>query len=686
MLSPPLPVTKINKTNMTEELIAAADKDRSVSNADRLLTPGSDKAGDLGRAALLPAPDGMPLLEAGASRDERKPRLLQRIGGYVAGLASRLAEKTGWRSTDEDHEATDNESGDSENEYSRAEEELDELTQQRIHKIDEEWEFRADVNSPVDGFDGKFVPKSYPDFPDFAGSIASGDYEEIEKLVPKIRELVAKDARLNPEKPENYDEEHVRYYADIVLPVLAQINVAAFFKEHYKHMPKLADSARRAMQEQIDSIRSLKDSIASGDYFDYYGYGRERAVAELINTETALPKEVTEEFEDIIIGEVAEAVETAADSMGWRGFDAYAAWLADRGFPPERWPQDARDREDFPEPLRRLVNEQGDKEKGLDRAIIKYCIKKTELYDGDSDKMKPDVYGRCDLIQKYFEGRLPELDREMIFCGVSSMVTSCSSKSTYRQAEIYYDYIQTIRGIGQDNANRLGDELGITHFSDWSPEVLRGTLHILETGRTESGEPATIIIRGDNGDHNDAAHAFRSIKSTDMFAAEISNTNMLSGIVKKLEEAGVDSSTFYSVILFGHGGEDAFFMSYGEKIPPDSQEWRNKKGMRDLVTALAIDTIVLDSCHPLVREKDKFTPLTLGEGFQRRRGTAPAISKAFPWIRVVSGLDGGVYPLADETGYINMATTDKGGINETHTMAETWNGWTCVYEKGADRQ
>ena len=120
---------------MTEELITTANKngkDRSVSNADKLLTPGSDKSGDLGKAALLPASDEVPLLEAGASNDERKPRLLRRIGGYVAGLASRLAEKTGWCSADEDHEAADNESGDSENEYSHIEEELDELTQQRI--------------------------------------------------------------------------------------------------------------------------------------------------------------------------------------------------------------------------------------------------------------------------------------------------------------------------------------------------------------------------------------------------------------------------------------------------------------------------------------------------------------------------------------------------------------------------
>ena len=657
---------------MTEELITAADKDRSVPNADKMLTPGSDKAGDLGKAALLPAPDGVPLLEAGASNDERKPRLLRRIGGYVAGLASRLAERTGWRSADESHEAADNASGDSENEDSHEEEELDELTLRRIDKIDEEWKFRADV----DGFNGNFIPKSYPDF---AGSIASGNYEEIEWLVPDVRKLVANNDRLNRES-ENYDKEYTHSF----LLNLAKDNVAALFRKHYKHMPKLTNSARRAMQEQIDSTHSLKNSD-SGDFFNRY-YRHEEAVTHLMSAEAVLPREIAEEFKDGIVNEVAEVVEAAANSVGWRGFDANAAWLADHGFPPERWPQDARGREDFPEPLRRLVNEQGDKEKELDRAIIKYCIEKTELYDGDSGKMKPDVYGRCDLIQKYFEGRLPDVDPNIMTCGIVGMVDSSSSDNIGQQVDRYNDYIRTIRGIGQDNANKLGKELGITHFSDWSPEVLRGTLHILETGRTESGEPATIIIRGDNGDHNDAAHAFRSIKSTDMFAVEISNTNMLSGIVKKLEEAGADSSTFYSVILFGHGGEDAFTMSYGEKIPPDSQEWYNKRGLRDLVTALAIDTIILNSCHPLVREKDKFKPLTLGEGFQRREGTAPAISKAFPWIRVVSGLDGGVYPLADETGYISMATTDKGGINETHTMAETWNGWTCVYEKGADRQ
>jgi len=643
----------------------------SVPSADRLLAPGPDKASDLGKAALLPAPDGVPLLEAGASRDKRESRLLRRIGRGVDGLVFRLAERTGWRSADENYETADNASGDSENEDSHEEEELDELTLRRIDRIEKEWEFRVDV----DGFNGNFTPKSYPDF---AGSITRGDYEEIEWLVPDIRERIAKEDRLNSES-EHY-EGYFHYFTHSFLLNLAKKNVAAFFKEHYRHMPKLMDSARRAMQEQIDLIRSLKGGGGSGGYYEH-----ESAVLKLMSIEAALPREIAEEFKNGIVNEVAEATEADADSMGWHRFDMYAARLADYGFPPERWPQDARDRDDFPEPLRRLVNEQGDKEKGLDRAIIKYCIEKTELYDGDSGKMKPDVYGRCDLIQKYFEGRLPDMYPIMMSGGIRSMVVSSSSDSIDRQIHSYNDYIQTIREVGQGNANKLAEELGIMHFSDWSPEVLRGTLHILETGRTESGNPATIIIRGDNGDHNGAAHAYRNIKSADMFAVEIAHTDMLSGIVEKLERTGADSNTFYAAILFGHGSEDVFNMSYGEKISPDSEEWYNKKGLRDLVTALVIDTIVLNSCHPLVREEDKFEPLTLGEGFQRREGTASAISKAFPWIRVVSGLDGVVCGRVDETGYVNIETEDSNG-DRTSTMAGTRNGLTRIYKKGADRQ
>jgi hypothetical protein len=603
----------------------------------------------------------------------RKDLLLRRIGGAVTGLVSRFKNlypgigdsSVNFDAAGGDTDTTNHEVG---------KEILDEETLKRIKAIDDNWVFRADVDS----FNSSFVSRNHLDF---AGSIANGNYKEIEKLIPEIRKIVENDKGFGW-RSEDFDEAYVRYHAN--LPGLAQDNVAALFRKHYNHMPKLADNARRAMQKQIDFIYSLKDDSNKSDYFDY-DYEHEGAVIKLMNAESMLPEEITEEFRDIIINEVAEVVEAAANSEGWRGFDKYAVWLADHGFPPERWPQEARDREDFPEPLRRLVNEQGDKEKGLDRAIIKYCIEKTELYDGDSGKMKPDVYGRCDLIQKYFEGRLPDVDPKIMTCGIVGMVDSYSSKSIDHQVYRYNDYVQTIREIGQSNANRLGEELGITHFSDWSPEVLRGTLHILETGRTESGNPATIIIRGFTGDHNGAAYKYHNIKSTDMFAVEIGHTDMLSGIVEKLERAGVNSNTFYAVILFGHGSEDAFTMSFGERISPDSQEWRNKKGLRDLVTALVIDTIVLNSCHPLVREEDRFKPLTLGKGFQRRRGAAVAISKAFPWTRVVSGLDGVTYDWVDETGYANIETRDDEG-DGTFTMAETWNGWTCVYEKGADRQ
>lgn len=654
---------------MTEELTTAANKDGSAPNADRLLAPGPDKAGDLGKAALLPAPDGVPLLEAGASRNERKSSL-RRIGRRVAGLLFWLAERTGWRSTDEDHEAADNESGDSENEDSHEEEELDELTLRRIDRIEKEWEFRVDV----DGFNGNFTPKSYPDF---AGSITRGDYEEIEWLVPDIRERIAKEDRLNW-KSKGYDEKYVHYYTNLDLPVLAQKNVAVFFKKHYKHMPKLTDSARRAMQEQVDSIRSLKDKRDSGESFGY-DYVHESAVVKLMNIGAALPGEIAEEFKDRVVEEVAEAIEIAADSMGWHRFDMYAAWLADHGFPPERWPQDAREREDFPEPLRRLVNEQGDKEKGLDRMIIKYCIEKTELYDGDSGKMKPDVYGRCDLIQKYFEGRLPELDREMIFCGVSSMVTLYSSKSIYLQTDRYYDYIQTIREIGQENANKLGEELGITHFSDWSPEVLRGTLQILETGRTESGNPATIIIRGVAGDHNGAARSFRNIKTSDTLAVEINHTDMLSGLVERLEKVGVDSDTFDRVVLFGHGSEEGLTVSFVERIKSDPDEWRSKKGMMDLMRVLNPKFLILLSCHPLRRENGS-NPLAIDErGPQRRQGTASAISSAFP-VTVKSGLAGMTRAYISEDGKMIIETEDNG--HRSDVMALTRYGITYSYERG----
>ena len=599
----------------------------------------------------------------------RKDLLLRRIGGAVTGLVSRF--KNLYPGIGDSSVNFDAAGGDTDTTNPEVGKEiLDEETLKRIKAIDDNWVFRADVDS----FNSSFVSRNHLDF---AGSIANGNYKEIEKLIPEIRKIVKNDKGFGW-RSEDFDEAYVRYHPN--LPGLAQDNVAALFRKHYKHMPKLADNARRAMQKQIDFIYSLKDDSNKSDYFDY-DYEHEGAVIKLMNAESMLPEEITEEFRDIIINEVAEVVESAANSEGWRGFDKYAAWLADHGFPPERWPRDARDREDFPEPLRRLVNEQGDKEKELDRAIIKYCIEKTELYDGDSGKMKPDIYGRCDLIQKYFEGRLPDVNPKIMTCGIVGMVDSSSSDNIGQQVGRYNDYIRTIRGIGQDNANKLGKELGITHFSDWSPEVLRGTLHILETGCTESGNPATIIIRGVTGDHNGAARSFRNIKTSDILAVEINHTDMLSGVIERLEKVGVDSDTFSRVVLFGHGSEEGLTVSFVERIKSDPDEWRSKKGMMDLMRVLNPKFLILLSCHPLRRENES-NPLAIDErGPQRRQGTASAISSAFP-ITVKSGLAGMTRAYISEDGKIIIETEDEDNGHRSDVMALTRYGITYSYERG----
>ena len=251
----------------------------------------------------------------------------------------------------------------------------------------------------------------------------------------------------------------------------------------------------------------------------------------------------------------------------------------------------------------------------------------------------------------------------------------------YLQTERYNDYIRTIRGIGQENANKLGEELGITHFSDWSPEVLRGTLHILETGCTESGNPATIIIRGVTGDHNGAARSFRNIKTSDILAVEINHTDMLSGVIERLEKVGVDSDTFSRVVLFGHGSEEGLTVSFVERIKSDPDEWRSKKGMMDLMRVLNPKFLILLSCHPLRRENES-NPLAIDErGPQRRQGTASAISSAFP-ITVKSGLAGMTRAYISEDGKIIIETEDEDNGHRSDVMALTRYGITYSYERG----
>jgi hypothetical protein len=179
--------------------------------------------------------------------------------------------------------------------------------------------------------------------------------------------------------------------------------------------------------------------------------------------------------------------------------------------------------------------------------------------------------------------------------------------------------------------------------------------------------------------------SFRNIKTSDILAVEINHTDMLSGVIERLEKVGVDSDTFSRVVLFGHGSEEGLTVSFVERIKSDPDEWRSKKGMMDLMRVLNPKFLILLSCHPLRRENES-NPLAIDErGPQRRQGTASAISSAFP-ITVKSGLAGMTRAYISEDGKIIIETEDEDNGHRSDVMALTRYGITYSYEKGADRQ
>ena len=561
-----------------------------------------------------------------------KPGFLGRIRKAVGNLALRLIARGEDGQANRDSGGADSENSDGEEETTET---LDDETLQRIEEIEERCDFYADL----------LLEDS-----DIADMLMSGKYEEIEKFIPNIRELVASDGRLNPES-EDYDFD----YAGDTLLRLARNSVKELFRRQYEHMPKLTDKLRHVMWELINSVRSLADSYDPSYIFDNE---YQHSMFELIGVERMLPEGVAEEFRDMVLSEVARYVTMLTYNCDY-GYKTTMKWLEDRGFPPCYWPRDAREREDFPEPLRQVLV--GDAASFIDHLVIEYY--------GRGDRGE---WVDAEVMHKYFEARWLGMIPSEIF-------------GSYDGNLIYYwhqwvnDMDKVIDGVGLDNARKLQKELGITHFGDWSPETLRGTLKLLETGCTESGEPATIIIRGVTGDYNGAASGYRNIKSADTFAVEINHTSDLSDVVAKLERAGVDSNTFDTVVLFGHGSEKHFFMSSDEKIPPNPRTWHNKEGLRSLIETLGIDTIILNSCHPLVRKK-RYGTLTVGDEPQRRRGTAPALSKAFP-VRVISGLDG-VTPYSIEgAGNMRITTKDEDTGNSSSTIAVTKDGLTRAHGK-----
>ena len=561
-----------------------------------------------------------------------KPGFLGRIRKAVGNLALRLIARGEDGQANRDNSGADSENSDGAEETAET---LNDETLQRIEEIEERCDFYADL----------LLEDS-----DIADMLMSGKYEEIEKFIPNLRELIEDDGRLNPES-EDYDFD----YAGDTLLRLARNSVKELFRRQYEHMPKLTDKLRHVMWELINSVRSLADSYDPSYIFDNE---YQHSMFELIGVERMLPEGVAEEFRDMVLSEVARYVTMLNYNCDY-GYKTTMKWLEDRGFPPCYWPRDAREREDFPEPLRQVLV--GDAASFIDRVVIEYY--------GRGDRGE---WVDAEVMHKYFEARWLGMIPSEIF-------------GSYDGNLIYYwhqwvnDMDKVIDGVGLDNAKKLQKELGITHFGDWSPETLRGTLKLLETGCTESGEPATIIIRGVTGDYNGAASGYRNIKSADTFAVEINHTSDLSDVVAKLERAGVDSNTFDTVVLFGHGSEKHFFMSSDEKIPPNPRTWHNKEGLRSLIETLGIDTIILNSCHPLVRKK-RYGTLTVGDEPQRRRGTAPALSKAFP-VRVISGLDG-VTPYSIEgAGNMRITTKDEDTGNSSSTIAVTKDGLTRAHGK-----
>ena len=563
-----------------------------------------------------------------------KPGFLGRIRKAVGNLALRLIARGEDGQANRDNSGADSENSDGAEETAET---LDDETLQRIEEIEERCDFYVDI----------LLEDS-----DIADILMSGKYEEIEKFIPNIRELVASDGRLNPES-EDYDFD----YAGDTLLRLARNSVKELFRRQYEHMPKLTDKLRHVMWELINSVRSLADSYDPSYIFDNE---YQHSMFELIGVERMLPEGVAEEFRDMVLSEVARYVTMLNHNCDY-GYKTTMKWLEDRGFSPCYWPRDAREREDFPEPLRQVLA--GDAVSHIDHLVIEYY--------GRGDRGE---WVDAEVMHKYFEARwLGMIPSEI-----------CGSYDGYL---IYYwhqwvnDMDKVIDGVGLDNAKKLQKELGITHFGDWSPETLRGTLKLLETGRTESGNPATIIVRGATGDHNGSAGTYGDIESPNTFAVEINHTSDLSRVVKKLEGAGVDSNTFDTLVLFGHGSESRFFMSSDEKIPPNYRKWRNKKGMRSLIETLGIGTIILNSCHPLVREK-RFNALMVGDEPQQRRGTAVALSKAFPGVQVISGLDGATSSyIIKGTGNMQITTEDKGTINASSMTAVTKNGLTRVHRE-----
>lgn len=504
-----------------------------------------------------------------------------------------------------------------------------------LDNLDRNWDF--DIDS------GGFVLQGGEQA---AEDAVKGGYESMKKLIPDADKVFAEDSKLDP-RSEDFDSSYaIGYFCGS-----ASENIGTFFGENYENMPRLAGVVRASMQEQTDNLRSLDNKKPK-----VYG----AAVQKLMDSRDLLPKDLTEDFDGAIFDEITAAVsEGCHDGSVLRGC---CKLLEARGFPPERWVQDAKKRKDCPEFLRQLVAE--GKESLFDKASIQFILEESK-----DKKLGTDTSKRMDWLQEFYEDRLPDMNSDAVWSYVNDIIGGSLRVGDGMKIEILERYIDNIREIGQDKANTLYEKCGIVHFSGWSTSVLEGTEAMLRNGRTESGGPATLVVRGITGDHNNAFEHLRFINSGDVFAAEIGDidqrldrmrtmlqaanvadrlrgrglrvyrpdTDDLLSIVKRMQEAGLNEVE--RVVLAGHGSEKRFCMTSYTRIPPEPKEWARNKGISAVMNAFHPDTVSLIACHPIA-EDPNIEPLSISDVPQERQGTAPAISRAYPGVDVVSVLDG----------------------------------------------
>ena len=500
-----------------------------------------------------------------------------------------------------------------------------------LDNLDRNWDF--DIDS------GGFVLQGGEQA---AEDAVKGGYESMKKLIPDADKVFAEDSKLDP-RSEDFDSSHaIGYFCGS-----ASENIGTFFGENYENMPRLAGVVRASMQEQTDNLRSLDNKKPK-----VYG----AAVQKLMDSRDLLPKELTEDFDGVIFDEITAAVsEGCHDGSVLRGC---CKLLEARGFPPERWVQDAKKRKDCPEFLRQLVAE--GKESLFDKASIQFILEESK-----DKKLGTDTSKRMGWLQEFYEDRLPDMNDAAVWSYVSDIIGGSLRVGDGMKIEILERYIDNIREIGQDKANTLYEKCGIVHFSGWSISVLEGTEAMLRNGCTESGGPATLVVRGVTGDHNNVFEYLRSIDSGDVFAAEIGGTDQrldrmrtmlqaanvadwlrgryrpdtddLLGVVECMQKAGLNKVE--RVVLAGHGSEKRFSMTSYTRIPPKPKEWARNKGISTVMNAFHPNVVSLISCNPIA-EDPNIEPLSISDVPQERQGTAPAISRAYPGVDVVSALDG----------------------------------------------